>query len=416
MPGRNYMVVHFRRDHSMRVPRPDLSQPLGTPNACSESGCHADKPLAWVVASYDRWYGAKRKPHYGTVLAAAREGRPDARNDVLALAADRLRPAIVRATAIDLLWEYPGEESTKLLEQAMGDDDALIRRTAVNRFQDDDLAHFVKAIGPRLKDPVLGVRAEAASRLAGAPTDALSEPQKEAFRAALQEYRSTLAFSADMPSGRHNWALLEDALGRPEEAEKQYRKALAIDDQFYMSAANLAILLNRHGRNEEAEGLLQQAVRANPRNAASAFNLGLLLAEMGKSDQAETALRQALEADPSLAPAAYNLAVLVGERDPARAANLCRKAAELRPEEPKYALGRAYYELQQGKDSDAAATLEALVGAHPAFKDAVLMLGDLYGRRGHSKQAAQLYDRALAAKGLSDRDRAEIVGRRRALP
>jgi tetratricopeptide (TPR) repeat protein len=416
MPGRNYMVVHFRRDHSMRVPRPDLSQAIGTPNACSQAGCHADKPLKWVVAGYDKWYGAKRKPHYGTVLAAAREGRPEARPELLALAGDRLRPAIVRATALDLLWGYPGEDSTKLLEQAMDDEDALIRRTAVNRFRHDDAAHFVKAVAQRLKDPVLAVRAEAASRLAGAPSEALGESQKEAFRAALEEYRSILAYSADMPSGRHNWALLEDALGRPGEAEKQYRKALAIDDQFYMSAANLAIDLSRQGRNEEAEGLLRQALRASPRNAASSFNLGLLLAEMGKNDQAEAALRQALEADPSLAPAAYNLAVLVGARDPAQAASLCRRAAELQPGEPRYAFSRAYYELQQGKESDATATLEALVATHPAFGDAVLMLGDLYGRKGRSKQAAELYDRALAAQGLADRERAEIAGRRRALP
>ena len=79
MRTETYMVVDPRHDHSLRVPRPDLSRALGTPNACSQAACHGDKPLAWVVERYDTWYGAKRKPQYGTVLAAAREGRPEAR-------------------------------------------------------------------------------------------------------------------------------------------------------------------------------------------------------------------------------------------------------------------------------------------------------------------------------------------------
>ncbi|MGZ9112520.1 MAG: cytochrome c3 family protein [Rhodoplanes sp.] len=36
MPVRNYMVVDPRHDHSFRVPRPDLSAKLGTPNACND--------------------------------------------------------------------------------------------------------------------------------------------------------------------------------------------------------------------------------------------------------------------------------------------------------------------------------------------------------------------------------------------
>src|SRR5262249_43171447 len=34
MPARTYMVIDPRHDHSFRIPRPDLSVRLGTPNAC----------------------------------------------------------------------------------------------------------------------------------------------------------------------------------------------------------------------------------------------------------------------------------------------------------------------------------------------------------------------------------------------
>ena len=38
MPATTYMAIDSRRDHSFRIPRPDLSSSLGTPNACT--GCH----------------------------------------------------------------------------------------------------------------------------------------------------------------------------------------------------------------------------------------------------------------------------------------------------------------------------------------------------------------------------------------
>ena len=291
MPGRDYMGIHFRRDHSLRVPRPDLSVQIGTPNACSQSGCHADKPLRWAVEAYNKWYGVKRKPHYGTVLAAARERKPEARGDLLELAADRLRPAIVRATALDLLWVYPGEDSTHLLQQALTDEDALIRRTAAHHVQFADPKQLVKVLAPLLKDSALAVRTEAVSRLAEVPQTFFTESQARDFKNGLEEYRKVLAYTADMPSGRYNWAILEQNLGRPDLAEQQYRKALAIDDQFFLAQANLALLLNRQGKNAEAEQLLKAALRSNPRNAGVAFNLGLLLAEEGKTAEAESALR-----------------------------------------------------------------------------------------------------------------------------
>jgi hypothetical protein len=39
------MVVDERADHSLRVPRPDLSVKIGTPNACN--GCQLRVPAHW---------------------------------------------------------------------------------------------------------------------------------------------------------------------------------------------------------------------------------------------------------------------------------------------------------------------------------------------------------------------------------
>ena len=59
MPTRTYMVVDRRHDHSFRIPRPDLSAKLGTPNACND--CHADKSPEWAAAAIERWFGSDRE-------------------------------------------------------------------------------------------------------------------------------------------------------------------------------------------------------------------------------------------------------------------------------------------------------------------------------------------------------------------
>src|SRR5690606_20290388 len=63
MPETTYMEVDPRRDHSIRVPRPDLSVNLGTPNACTK--CHLDRAKISdekraKLPRYDQWIIAAR--------------------------------------------------------------------------------------------------------------------------------------------------------------------------------------------------------------------------------------------------------------------------------------------------------------------------------------------------------------------
>jgi hypothetical protein len=78
MPQRNYMVVDPRRDHSFRVPRPDLTEHLGVPNACQQ--CHRDKPPTWAAQQIKSWLGrdAAGFQHFGAALQAVRHTAPGA--------------------------------------------------------------------------------------------------------------------------------------------------------------------------------------------------------------------------------------------------------------------------------------------------------------------------------------------------
>ncbi|MFB3105985.1 MAG: cytochrome c3 family protein, partial [Pseudomonadales bacterium] len=106
MPSKNYMVVDPRRDHSFRIPRPDLSVKLGTPNACTQ--CHTERTNEWAVATTKKWYGTNRhqKTHYGEAIHAGRQGAVNAERLLIALAKDRSQPAIARATAGSLMQGY----------------------------------------------------------------------------------------------------------------------------------------------------------------------------------------------------------------------------------------------------------------------------------------------------------------------
>ena len=251
--------------------------------------------------------------------------------------------------------------------------------------------------------------------MAEVPQTFFTESQARDFKSALEESRKVLAYTADMPSGRYNWAILEQNLGRPDLAEAQYHRALAIDDQFFPAQVNLALLLNRQGKNTEAEQLLKVALRAHPQNAAVAFNLGLLLAEVGKTTEAESALRTALKADPQMASAAYNLAVLVAPKNLAESLALSRRAAELRPEEPRYAFTLAFYQRQRGDAGAAMTTLQALLARHPAYGEAYLLLGELYVKASKVQEARQLFARALEVKELPDTYRTRIASLQRNL-
>jgi tetratricopeptide (TPR) repeat protein len=309
MPGRIYMGIDYRPDHSLRIPRPDLSAKIDTPNGCSAQGCHADKELDWVITNYKKWYGKSRKPHYGEVFYAARQGDPGSAEGLRNLAADRLLPAIVRATALSLLRNHPGDDTTAAFSAALQDEDALIRYTAIRGLDQLDRETKLRLIAPKLYDPVKGVRIEAALSLADIP-DPMLRPEDVAVREkGLVEYRSAMLYNSDFAPQRYNLGNLAALQGKPDKAEAYYQGAIAIDTQFYPAKVNLAMLHNQNGENEKAETLLREVLDDNPDLYEIAYSLGLLLAEMQNYRDAATYLGRAADGMPLYPRVRYNQAL-----------------------------------------------------------------------------------------------------------
>ena len=366
MPGRVYMGIDYRPDHSLRIPRPDLTLEIGTPNACNR--CHYDKTAEWSDGHITRWYGPGRRPHWGTIIEAGRGGAPGAVRDLARLAGDPLYPVITRATALSLLRDdLEADEARTARELAATDAEALIRRTALEISPPPDTALEAAAMAPLLYDPVKAVRIEAAVKLAGGPSRHLDADQQRRFQSVLAEYVAAMTYSGDFASNRYNLGNLYTALDRPEDAIAQYRAAIRIDNLFYPAKVNLAMLYNALGDKDAAERLLRQVTSEHPEQVEVAYSLGLLLAETGQYDSAALYLRKAAEGMPGQARVHYNLGMLLDylQQDaPAEAA--LRKALELEPDQLDYLSVLAQFFLKKQRFDEAKQVAEQIMQKHPA--------------------------------------------------
>jgi tetratricopeptide (TPR) repeat protein len=364
MPERPYMVIDYRADHSFRIPRPDLSIKLGTPNACNR--CHIDKTDQWSDQYISKWYGLGRRAHYGTIIAEGRKGSPIAHEDLIKLASDPLYPVIVRSTALSLLTAYPAKETTRAYELALMDDEALIRRTAVDFLNASDSNRQTALLTSMLYDPVKSVRIEAARRMTEIADPRLDDAQKKAFQASLMDYQKSMEYSADFAFGRYNLANLYVALKQPDKAVENYRAAIKIDNLFYAAKVNLAMLYNQIDRNDEAEALLREVVISHPEMYEIHYSLGLLLAEEKKYAEAANHLKQAAQGIPERARIHYNLGLLLQHlKQDLDAEEALLKAQELEPDNLDYLYALADFYLKRNELQQARKIAKEMVARHP---------------------------------------------------
>jgi predicted CXXCH cytochrome family protein len=310
MLARNYMVVHTRHDHSFRVPRPDLSVTLGTPNTCTD--CHHDRSARWAADAVTKWYGPTRVrgPGYAAALAAGR--RHDAGADRLlgAVITDASVPAIVRATALSVLQSAARAPAAEWVERSLQDPDPLVRRAAVALLINWDPQRRWQIGAPLLNDPIRAVRLEAVNALADAAASvSLNAEQRQAFERAVAEYRDVQAFNADRAESWMNLGALEARLGNVKAAEADYQRAIRTQPSFIPSYVNFADLYRQQGRDTDGELVLRQGLAVHPDNAELHHALGLLLVRQKRTDEALPEFAKAAEQSPENPRFAYVYAV-----------------------------------------------------------------------------------------------------------
>ncbi|WP_313951711.1 tetratricopeptide repeat protein [Accumulibacter sp.] len=332
MPTQNYMVIHARPDHSLRIPRPDLSLSLGSPNACNQ--CHTDKKPQWAAAAMDKWYGKawRERPHYGTILHAGETQGVRALPGLLELASSPAAPAIVRATAATLAQPYANPGTLQAARALLQDADPSVRIAALGMIAPVDALNRVLSASSLLSDPVRGVRIEAARVLADVPDSQIPAGRQAARQAALLEYEASLEQEADWPGVNVNRGNLRLRQGRVDEAVAAFQRAIALDPVFAGGYVNLADAWRQQGRDPEAEKVLRQGLAVLPRNADLHHALGLLLTRKGESAAALKEFADAARLSPDNARYVYVEAIAVHSAGkPADALALLRKANQRHP-------------------------------------------------------------------------------------
>jgi tetratricopeptide (TPR) repeat protein len=303
------MVIDQRHDHSLRIPRPDLSVKFGTPNACND--CHTDKSAQWAAAAIESWYGPNREgfQNYAGAFHAAWADQPDAARLLAAVVADGNAPAFTRASALSDLAPSLSPANGNLVRAGLSDPDPMVRIGALDMLESVPAAQIWQLASPLLSDPSRGVRIRAASLLAVVPTANQPAADRQRFERAAAEFIAAQRLNADRPESRSALGSFLAKSGHPVEAEAEYKAALHLSPQFAPAAINLADLYRSLGRDSDTENILRAAINAAPKDAVLHYSLGLALVRLKRSDEALDELRKATELDPGPARYAYVHAV-----------------------------------------------------------------------------------------------------------
>ncbi|TWT29719.1 multiheme c-type cytochrome [Blastopirellula retiformator] len=409
MPETTYMEVDPRRDHSIRVPRPDLSVALDTPNACTK--CHLDRAKisdekratlknygewmtaarngdqdvkqalaevdAWAAEAVKKWYGkdySKEDPSFAYTLSEAWRENPASFPKLIDLARDQKQPAIVRASAVTQLGAYADQpETARAVKMALADSDPQLRSAAtiVAEFLTPQVIprpELLKLLMNKLDDPTRLVRTDAANALAGTPIEFLRLNGKEAaFEVALGELKQSLLRNADQAGALLALGALSERMGDDVSAEKWYREAVRIQPNLTGPRSNLAELLTRKMAPQRQQ--FQQLAASGQRDQARAMAEQLAIRDFEIASLREEELEN-LGRDASQLPNVasvqyrYGLALYQANQLATSEAAIAR-AAELQPNSVTFLTALVRLQQKREKWAEAKQTIETLRKLRP---------------------------------------------------
>ena len=371
MPGQYYMVNDFRRDHSFRIPRPDLSVQFNTPNACN--GCHSDQSSQWAADAVVKWYGPDLPKHFSPVLAAASTRRPESIPALQQMAVDTSYPAMARATAIWYLAQMAGPAASGTYAQSLKDEHPQVRLEAVNALQGASREDRLRLLSPLLRDQVRSVRMTAGQNLLDLPANLLEPEEQKALEQARKDYEAYLTVNNDFPSGQIMTAQYHERMGEPEAALTAYQKALNQDQLAHLARLQMATLYNGLGRNEEAVKVLEMLLQKDPNHVQAHYSMGLLLAELNRLPEAADHLGKAAQLEPGNPRYFYNWGLaLQNLQKPGQAEKAYLQGLERNPASPDllYALCILYLQQnQQAKAREIAIRLQTVAPNQPPYNE-----------------------------------------------
>jgi len=367
-----------RTDHSMLPPTPSATIVYKSPNACNL--CHTDKDAVWADKYVREW---RTRDYQAPVLKraalidAARKRDWKQLPEMLDYIASKDRDEVFATALIRMVPSSGDRLIASVLVKAMKDPSPLVRGAAADALQHVPTREAVQALVIATSDDYRLVRVRAAASLAAYPNLPLNEADKKGVESANKEYLASITARPDQWSSHYNLGNYYLNRNDPKQAISSYDTSLRLEPRAVLAMVNQSMAHARLGDNKKADESLRKALKTNPDNAAANFNMGLLKAGQNDLKGAEQYLKKALKADPQMAQAAYNLCVITSKDRINEAVTWCRRAAELRPQDPKYAYTLAFYLNQKGERDEAVRTLKAITEKYPGYKDAEMLLKEI---------------------------------------
>lgn len=306
MPTAVYMEIDPRHDHSIRVPRPDLSLALGVPNACT--ACHLNRDERWADAQVRRWYGrpARGSQNFAHAFAAGDEGSPGAADSLTRVLDDSAESMIARASALARLGAYPDTQTLASAHAALESGDVLMRLAALQVLDGMPPRERLRAV-PGLRDDRRAVRQGAAWLLAPV-ADSLPSGARQAFARAAAEFVASQRYNADQPDHRISLAHFYARRGQLDSAIAEYRAAIRLAPRMAQAYVDLAEVLRVSGDAPAGAQVLRDGIARIPNEPGMHYALGQHLVRAGRPADAIEPLRRAAGMRPDVGEFARALA------------------------------------------------------------------------------------------------------------
>jgi hypothetical protein len=266
MPKTLVGIKSTMRDHTIGVPAPENTVKFEIPNACTE--CHRDKPASWAANTLRAWWPNGRRQKLiaqADAFTAARAGRVEAIDPLVAIAQDRSFAPFTRANAIGYLGRFADLRASSAVVAATRSDEPVIRLAAIAALRDPagDTEAAGAAIVSALADSRRVVRVAAAITAVERRGRDLQADDRARFKAAASELVTwTRRHQDDAPLQRLQ-GLVQFLGGDVNAAADALAVSLAHDPEVVETKFLLGLARLGQGRSDEARRLLSEIPRGN---------------------------------------------------------------------------------------------------------------------------------------------------------
>ncbi len=264
MVERVYMGNDWRADHSFRIPRPDLAETTGAPDACTT--CHEGRNPEWASDQIAEWFpdSTHRGPHYGEVLAHGRRDPAGAAPDLVTLSLNHAEPGLVRATALWLLAQNGEGGPADAVAATLDDPDPLVRAAAVRAQRMAPMTDRGIRLIEMLNDPSKSVRIAAFMELSNTQIAHLPDKYAKRMQSVAAEWRSSVGNRLDYPETHLQIAGLALVRRNLAAASGAFAAATSLDPQLVDAWSMRARIAAVQGQQNEALDILDEAIAQNP--------------------------------------------------------------------------------------------------------------------------------------------------------